>query len=269
MSCTVSTAKTETNQLDHHTQEVFQWVRPDSMQGVNLLRLEDLDERGAPFVVPQGSELDIGLQRMLDQAGGGFKRCDLPGPQQFTHWNLTSVCDLLGTPDRGADQLTLSHLLRTRPARYKFDRATYNSKGNLACRAPGQAILALQNVYDAEYEDRIAVWVLLPQRAARPDERETRFPFGVYRTYWNGAAEPGEFDAVLLSPDHKEPIRDGWQKQNEVLGAHEFYTKGTLSEYARWMYENTLIEKREGPAEIGVQVPPTNDTEEQEISAAT
>lgn len=79
------------------------------MQGVNLSRLEDLDARGAPFVVPPGSELDVGLQRMLEQADGSFERCDLFGPRQETNWELR-VCDVLGTPDHGADQLTLSQL---------------------------------------------------------------------------------------------------------------------------------------------------------------
>ncbi|GAA5951422.1 hypothetical protein JCM8115_005145 [Rhodotorula mucilaginosa] len=225
----------------------FKWPRPAAMEGVNLFRLEDLDERGAPFVVPPGSELDAGLQSMLSQADGGFKRCDLPGPQQETNWLLSS----------------------TRPARYVFDRATFNSGGNLACRAAGQAILSLSGVYPAEDHHHIAVWVLLPKRASGEQEGETWFPFGVYRTYWNGAAEPGEFDGLLLSPDEKEPLRDGWQKQEEVLGAHDFYTKGTLSEYGRWMYENTLIDKRAGHTEIGVDAVPTKEVERQEIRAAT
>lgn len=150
-----------------------------------------------------------------------------------------------------------------------FDRATFNSEGNLACRAAGQAILSLSGVYAAKRRHRIAVWVLLPKRASGEHEGETWFPFGVYRTYWNGAAEPGEFDGLLLSPDEKEPMRDGWQKQEEVLGAHDFYTKGTLSEYGRWMYENTLIGKRKGPAEIGVHAVPTKEVERKEIRAAT
>ncbi|KWU44254.1 hypothetical protein RHOSPDRAFT_34269 [Rhodotorula sp. JG-1b] len=121
--------------LREEEEKKFKWPRPAAMQGVNLSRLEDLDARGAPFVVPPGSELDVGLQRMLEQADGSFERCDLFGPRQETNWELRS----------------------TRPARYKLDRATYNSKGNLACRAPGPAILALQHVYSAEREDRIAV----------------------------------------------------------------------------------------------------------------
>lgn len=116
---------------------------------------------------------------------------------------------------------------------------------------------------------KLAVWVLLRPQATNVVNGEKWFPFGVYRTYWNGAAEPGEFDGLLLSPDEKEPRRDGWQKQEEVLKAHTFYAKGTLTEYGRWMYENTLIEKRKGPAEIGVQAPPKNATEKQEIHAAT
>ena len=67
-----------TDRLNQRPQKKFKWPRPAAMEGVNLFRLEDLDERGAPFVVPPGSELDAGLQRMLEQANGGFKRCDLP-----------------------------------------------------------------------------------------------------------------------------------------------------------------------------------------------
>lgn len=79
----------------------------------------------------------------------------------------------------------------------------------------------------------------------------------------------GRIRRPLALAGRKEPRRDGWQKHEEVLKAHTFYAKGTLTEYGRWMYENTLIEKRKGPAEIGVQAPPKNAMEKQEIHAAT
>lgn len=73
----------------------------------------------------------------------------------------------------------------------------------MACRAPRQAILAVEGVDEAEVYSKLAVWVLLRPQATNVVNGEKWFPFGVYRIYWNGAAEPGEFDGLLLSPDER------------------------------------------------------------------
>ncbi|GAA5870404.1 hypothetical protein JCM3774_002720 [Rhodotorula dairenensis] len=226
--------------------ERFKWPRPDDMQGVNLFRLEDLDERGAPFVVPPDSDLMAGLRDMLDHADGGFKRVDLSGPRQNTSWRLDG----------------------TRPLEYEFDRATFNSEGNLSCRAAGQAMLSLENVYGSKVDDRIAVWVRQPRRATKPYEGEIWFPFGVYRTYWNGAAEAGEFDGLLLTPDDKEPTADGWEKQKEVIEAHSFYTK-KMTSYGKHVYARTIIERGKEHAEIGVETSQETETAQRQVFVAT
>lgn len=124
MSRTAGTAHIVTEWLNQRPQAEFKWPRPAAMEGVNLFRLEDLDERGAPFVVPPGSELDAGLQRMLNQADGDFKRCDLPGPQQETNWS-TEVCGPFYIFGTWGDQLTAStHSRLGQPIIYSTGRRT-------------------------------------------------------------------------------------------------------------------------------------------------
>lgn len=62
------------------------WARPECLGDANLFELDTLSH--APFLVPDESPLAEGLQRMLQRAPGGFKRIDLEGPQQNTHWYM-------------------------------------------------------------------------------------------------------------------------------------------------------------------------------------
>lgn len=112
------------------------------------------------------------------------------------------------------------------------------------------------------------MWVRQPQRADKPYKGEIWFPFGVYRTYWNSPAGAGEFDALLLRADEKEPTEDGWEKQKEVIDAHYFYTK-KKAKYGEHMFSGAIIEKgKNKAAHIGPKFPQT-PAEQRYVYAAT
>lgn len=56
------------------------------MDGHNLFNINTIT--AAPFIVPETSDLEDTLKRMLARAPGGFKRSDIKGPPVSTFWNV-------------------------------------------------------------------------------------------------------------------------------------------------------------------------------------
>ncbi|GAA5976100.1 hypothetical protein JCM10908_005386 [Rhodotorula pacifica] len=201
------------------------WARPEEMKGFNLFRLSDLDQLGDPFIVRDDAERLAGLERMLLRAGGGFKREDLGGPR---------VEKKSGFPKQSG-------------------QAILGIEG--IC---GQPLDGVDNYWQ---KGRIAFWV----RDIKRGGAESWFPFGIYRMYWNGPAEKGEFDALADGP---EDIA-GFAQQETVVNAHFQYTR-KMTEYAKRVYKDLpVLDSHDSSVTIGVEEAPATETKREEVRAAT